>query len=149
MNLPVWVDGQPGVTTSVYHDIDALSGNFFLIPVFDALCPGDPTNSSTCPYYNSGEPILEYHNNSYTYRLVTFAVFYITCVDDGNDGCPGNEYLGDNLSVWDPNGTSNFKKTATKTIEGYFVNKDVSGNYASTCDGSGFDLGAYVTRLTK
>lgn len=149
LDLPVWVDGQPGVTTAVYNDIEDLMGNYFLIPVFDAICPGDPTNNSTCPVYNAGEPILEYTPNGYTYRLVTFAVFYITCVDDGNDGCPGNEYLGDNLDQWDPNGTSGFKETATKTIEGYFVNKDVSGNNDSDCTGGGIDLGAYVTRLTR
>jgi hypothetical protein len=146
--LPVWVDGQPGVTTAVYHDIDALAGNFFLIPVFDAICPGDPSDTSTCPVFNN-EPIIEYTPNGFTYRLVTFATFYVTCVDDGNDGCPGNEYLGDYLSTWDPNGTSGFKLTATKTIEGYFVNKDMSGNFDSDCSGTGINFGTYVTRLTR
>jgi hypothetical protein len=148
VHLPVWVDGQPGVTTSVFHDIDTLSNNFFLIPVFDAICPGDPSNTGTCPTFN-GEPVIEYSTNGYTYRLVSFATFFVTCVDTGNTGCPGNEYLGDYLTTWDPNDTSGFSKNSTKTIEGYFVNRDASGNFDSDCSGTGIDVGTYVTRLTR
>ncbi len=134
-----WIGGQPGVANNVFQAAGDHVGEIVAIPVFNKICDDYP-DPRCAGLMESGDDIISTAGGNYYYRIVTFALFYIACVDaPGVPGpeCPGHK-LATDLGVIAHN---------TKTIEGYFVTGISSELGGGDCDG--FDVGAYTLRLYK
>jgi len=136
-----WLGGQPGVANNVFQAVGDREGDFVIIPVFSNFCDDypDPQCSSLI---QPDDTIITSAGGNYYYRIVAFALFYISCVDAPgvpHGECDGHRVARD-LGVIDSN---------TKTIEGYFVRGFVSGIGGGSSGGGGLDLGAYTLYLTR
>jgi hypothetical protein len=139
LNEHTWLGGQPGVANSVFQTVGDHVGEIVLVPVFDIICDDYPDPDCASDIHPQ-DTILTSAGGSYYFHVVSFAAFYISCVNaPGVPGpnCPGHDVAVD-LGVIDNN---------TKTIEGYFV-IGVDPNLDSDCEG-GLDLGVYTLQLTK
>lgn len=89
-----WVNGGSGGHTAAYKAIENYRldpGDYVIIPMFDDRCMGDPslpsadcagkTHSQDKYYVGTG-----INDNSVFFHLNTFAIFKVTCVDDGGKG---------------------------------------------------------------
>lgn len=133
-----WFGGQPGVEGSVFQAVADHVGEIKAVPVFSAFCDDYP-DPRCADAIHAEDTILESAGGNYYFHVVTFAGFYISCVNGG--GVPGPECSGHKVAR-----ELGSIKHNTKTIEGYFVIgflPDVGGG------GSNYDTGAYVLKLTR
>jgi hypothetical protein len=134
-----WMGGQPGVENNVFQAAGGRVGDIVLVPVYDMFCDDYP-DPACASLIHSQDIILTSAGGNYFYHIITFAAFYITCVDaPGVPGpeCPGHK-LATDLGVFPNN---------TKTIEGYFVTGIIPGAGGGNCGGT--DVGAYTLSLYK
>ena len=120
-----WLSGKSGVVVSVINlmETHAFAGEVVLIPVYNVICENDPQIDGTCvaeahqsppwPEFTGVDDFSEMKNSGPYYHILTFAPFYITCVDSQGN-CPGYEYAqtlpkGSELSANEP------------VIEGFFL----------------------------
>ena len=146
-----WLVGQDGVETATFNTVyDYQLYNVVLVPVFDALCPGDPATRPACiqQAHNLASPLPSGNLNGDTvvhsngtfhdyFHIIAFAPFFITCVEAGSHkNCPGHD-AAVSIGGMDKN---------TKTIEGYFVSNypliEIGGS-------GGADLGIYIISLIE
>lgn len=135
--IHTWYGGQSGVANDVFQAAAGRVGDYVLFPVFDAYCdqPGALPEVS-CPdlYHPIDTTVPSGGASTLYYHVISFANFYITCVDAPPYGpCPGHEAAGLPVNV--------------KTIEGYFVKKIPPG--LSGKPGGGKDAGAYTLYLIQ
>jgi len=105
-NLPshIWLTGKPGVTSSVFIKMKnwGFEGRIVLVPVYNAICDGNPETNTPCldtaheqpagPPPNGTDVFDEMrHKQNTNYHIIAFQPFYITCVDK-NGNCPGYQY---------------------------------------------------------
>jgi hypothetical protein len=130
-----WFGGQTGVANDVFQAAAGRVGDYVLFPVFDQFCDGGPPESFCPAYYHVQDTtVLSGGSATLYYHVITFALFYITCVDAPPYGpCPGHDAAGLPGNV--------------KTIEGYFVQGYVPGIKGKPSDG--VDAGAYTLYLTR
>ncbi|MEJ5201967.1 MAG: pilus assembly protein TadG-related protein [Anaerolineales bacterium] len=145
-----WIPEQSGVDTSVYNAVnDYQVGKVVLVPVFNAICQGDPlkpSNQNCLTTAHTSMPLgpgdvdtVVYTSGASTkyFHIVGFANFYITCVDAGsNSKCPGHD-----AAV-----AAKIVEKNRKSIEGYFVSGYPVQGLAGT---GGVDVGVYIISLTK
>ncbi len=100
-----WLSGKSGVDVSNYDAMinTGYPGEVVLITVYNSLCTGDPRNgynTTTCPNPHlppfpaepaGGDDFSEIRNTIINYHIITFAPFYISCVDKKGN-CPGYRY---------------------------------------------------------
>jgi len=143
----VWLSGKPGVTTSIYIKMDSMGyeGAVVMVPVYNAICDGDPRENAECgaaahasppwpPFYGDDDFSQMNREGQLNYHIITFAPFYISCIDK-NGNCPGLQ-------------SSDLDKTDKKTpvMEGFFLTDvDVS---ASDQDCS-IDLGNCIISISN
>ncbi len=137
-----WLGGQSGAAVDVFHEAGRHVGEIVAIPVFNVFCDDypDPRCSSLI---QPGDTIVTSAGGNYYYRIVTFAAFFISCVDPNppgwpNQKCPGHE-LATDYGVIPHN---------SKTIEGYFVSGIIPGLGGGT-PGGGIDTGVYTLKLIR
>jgi hypothetical protein len=160
LRLHQWVPEQSGVSTNVFHALDcSVIGtnkngcrnpkNPVILPVFNYFCNGKPTlagnescltGAHTDPADISLDQVISQNNNSTYFHLVGFAPIYVTCVDDGNAGCPGHDALVDAA-------TKGSVDKNIKTIEGYFL-RGYDFNLLKPEIG-GVDVGLEIPSLTR
>ena len=151
-----WTGGQTGTANSVFQTAGDHEGEIVFIPVFNLICDGDP--STECPGdVHSQDTIVHTAGGNYYYHIISFAAFYISCVNasgvqhapdtalSGNE-CPGHKIARDLNVFADVTGGNNPHNP--KTIEGYFLDDFPSGAGGGDCTG-GIDTGAYILSLTK
>jgi hypothetical protein len=155
--IHTWLEGLPGTKSSVYKTVEddpapagcGKIGEVVHIPVFNAMCPKgmDPldTDCQDAAHLNfpldPGEsdfipPDNSYNPGSYYFHISGFATYYVTCVADKKNECPGHT-AAVNAGILDHN---------TPTIEGYFVTGYPSGGSGGT---GGVDMGNYIFSLTQ
>ncbi len=120
-----WLSGKSGVVTSVLNLMEShgFAGEVVLIPVYNVICDDSPLVETSCvddahasppwPEFTGVDDFSEMKNSGPYYHIITFAPFYITCVDSQGN-CPGYEYArtlpkGSELSANEP------------VIEGFFL----------------------------
>lgn len=150
IHMHTWIPEQSGVDTSIFMAVnDYQVGRVVLVPVFNAICEGDPMSpaNQNClttahvevPLDPGDVDTIVYTSGTSTkyFHIVGFANFYITCVDAGSGkGCPGHD-AAVAAKIIDKN---------RKSIEGYFVSGYPIQGLAGT---GGVDVGVYVVSLTK
>jgi hypothetical protein len=132
-----WLSGKPGVANSVYKDMkDYQEGKVVLIPVYNVWCKNDktPLDNEACmaaahdPLYwppepEGGDTDEEVRGND-NYHIVTFAPFYISCVDQKGN-CPGAKLA----QILNPD----LKNIGS--VEGFFLhNIDLTVDVTQDCD---------------
>ena len=155
--IHMWFPSQQGVSASTYlgpMEDKRAAGEIALVPVFNAICNGHPTNINgyvpvpgcvDAAHLDLGGPQLPLEEDEVNttaaspiyYHIAGFAAFLITCVDQPSvANCPGHD-----AAV-----AAGIFPQQTKTVEGYFIEgvpMDLgSGN-------AGVDLGVYVLSLTE
>jgi len=147
----MWLSGKSGVVVAVLNlmETHGFAGEVVLIPVYNVICDTDPQlEGSTCvdeahssvyydPPYTGMDDFSEMKNTGPHYHIITFAPFYITCVDSQGN-CPGYEYAqtleyNDELSANEP------------VIEGFFLSN--VGIVPDISDGCDINLGNCVISL--
>jgi hypothetical protein len=148
LSMHTWVGGQDGVAASVFDAVyDYQRLHVVLVPVFNAVCAGDPASNASCTnlahasfplepgetdtiVYSGGTSMSYFH-------IIGFAPFFISCIESGSHkNCPGHQAAVSIGKI----------KNNTKTIEGYFVtNYPVSG----VSGPGGADVGINVVSLTR
>jgi hypothetical protein len=130
-----WFGGQSGVANDVFQAAHGRVGDYVLFPVFDQYCDGGLPESFCPAYYHAQDTTVPSGGTATLYyHVITFALFYITCVDAPPYGpCPGHEAAGLPNNVM--------------TIEGFFVKGFVKGIKGRPSDG--VDAGAYTLYLTR
>ena len=128
-----WFAGQAGVANNIFMSVESLIGQEVLLPVYNAISDGLP------PYpYDHVIDTTVVTGGTWTtyYHIISFSVFVPTCVHaTGGDSC----YMYDMLRA------DGILKPDDKTIEGYFVNGNVTG-----LGGQGeLDAGAFTLYLTR
>lgn len=136
-----WMGGQPGVENNVFQAAEdrRVIDPIVLVPVYDQFCDDYP-DPRCASLIHSQDIIFTSAGGNYFYHIITFAAFYISCVDaPGVPGpeCPGHK-LATDLGIFPAN---------TKSIEGYFVTGIIPGTGGGNC--GGIDLGAYTLGLYK
>jgi hypothetical protein len=131
-----WFSGATGTKDTVFS---AIRTNYLnddvVIPVFDMY--DSIKNGETPAPFHTGDLFLDSGAGDY-FHVITFAVFHITCVDDGSTGlCPAkNELVG-----------QGFLKPNTKTVEGCFQKKLFEGSgLPGACN---IDAGGFVLKLVR
>lgn len=136
-----WLSGKGGADISIYKDMNNLhEGEVVLVPVYNTFCGGvtDPTTNATCmndahdplywPPIPPGGDITDQIKNKDNYHIITFAPFYVSCVDT-KDNCPGAKMAVKLNKVED----KTFKINGV--VEGFFLsNADVPVDPSSNCD---------------
>jgi hypothetical protein len=130
---------EPGVADSVFQTVGDHVGDIVVIPVFNKICDDYPVprcNSLVDP----GDTIVSTSGGNYYYHVITFAAFYISCVDaPGVPGhCPGHDVAVSLDAI----------KSNEKTIEGYFLIGIIPG-LGGGSPGGGIDTGAYSLKLIR
>lgn len=145
LEIHKWLNGQPGTATNVYHAAEDLEGHFVIVPVFDQFCDKPPETG--CPGKVHTEDIIleSYAGGNYYYHIITFAAFYITCVNSQGPECPGHKAARD-LGVFASIPGSNASNP--KTIEGYFIKGYIKGLEGGP-GGPNIDTGAYTFYLIR
>ena len=147
----MWLSGKSGVVVSVLNlmETHGFAGEVVLIPVYNVICDEDPQlTTNTCvedahaaayynPPYTGTDDFSEMKNTGPYYHIITFAPFYITCVDSQGN-CPGYEYAqtipeNDDLSANEP------------VIEGFFLSN--VGIVPDVSDGCDINLGSCIISL--
>lgn len=147
----MWLSGKSGVVVSVLNlmETHAFAGEVVLIPVYNKICDEDPQlASNTCveeahssewydPPYTGLDDFSEMKNSGPYYHIISFAPFYITCVDSQGQ-CSGYEYArtleqNADLSANEP------------VIEGFFLSE--VGVVPDITDGCSINLGNCVISL--
>jgi Flp pilus assembly protein TadG len=144
LTLPQWFPGSNGAEVSVFHTVNTYATyHLAFVPVFNAMCDGDPSTTALCASVYNSEPINNRNGTATYYRVASFAPFVVTCVDDGGGGpsCPARELLVSHLT-----GSTRAHWQSFKSIEGYFVSGFA---VSSAIDPDSFDLGVYVISLMK
>lgn len=138
IEVHTWLGGQSGVETSVYHSAAGHVGEIAALPVFDAFCDDYP-DPRCADAIHGNDTLVSSAGGNYYYHVISFAGFYISCVNGG--GIPGPECPGHKVAR--ELGTI---KANAKTIEGYFVIGIIPG-IGGGSSGSGTDTGAYTVKL--
>lgn len=146
----IWLTGKSGNDVSVYDAMIKASfpGQIVLVPVYNTLCPGDPRTDAQCvtdahsspwdPAPAGGDDFSQIRLKNTNYHIVTFAPFYVSCVDKKGD-CPGLKYA-QTLP-----GGSNLKDIPV--MEGFFLRDvDVSPDITQDCT---INLGNCTISLSK
>ncbi len=142
--IHTWVGGQPGTATNVYHAAEDLEGHIVIVPVFDQLCDDEPEQG--CPdKVHPEDNIQDYSGGNYYYHIISFAAFYITCVNSQGAECPGHKAARD-LGIFADIPGSNASNP--KTIEGYFLEGFIEGLEGGP-GGPDIDTGAYTLYLRR
>ncbi len=136
-----WFAGQTGVAVSVYNTVhDHILNEQVVIPVFNSICPsGIPNAIDNCQDQWHDEDTVVPTGGSATdyFHVISFALFYPTCVDAGSHPGGGNRCIAHEALDLHNN---------IKTIEGCFV----EGVDASLGSGGGeVDTGADVVYLKR
>ena len=149
IKVPVWVQDASGNKVAIYdavydyHDDDTIA-----VPVYDKTCmgpdPSDPDNLNCEPKYD-GEPVIlstSRNDGTHNFRIVTFALFHVACVESGSHGpCPGRTALN---TASAPTAIG----PQYNTFEGCFRTGFFSGLSGIPSDG-GVNAGAWTIYLTK
>ncbi len=136
-----WMGGQSGVANSVFQAVADHEGQFVIVPVFDHICDRYPDPRCAANVHPQ-DTLLTSAGGSYYYHIITFANFYVSCVNAPgvhHGECSGHKAARD-LGVIRNN---------TKTIEGYFIVGFVPGMGGGPGGGGGVDMGAYTLYLTR
>ncbi len=136
--IHTWFGGQSGVANDVFQAAYDRTGDYVLFPVFDQYCnqPGMLPEDACPTLYHWEDDTTVPTGGAATlyYHIITFALFYIECVDAPPYGpCPGHEAAGLPNNV--------------KTIEGHFVGGFVAGLKGKLVDG--VDAGAWTLYLIR
>ena len=135
-----WLGPEAGVADSVFQTTGNHVGQIVVIPVFDEICNNYPT--PTCSsLVHPGDTIVATSGGNYYYHIITFAAFYISCVNA--PGVPGPECPGHAVAR-----SLDAIKNNEKTIEGYFV-KGIFSGLGGGAPGGGIDTGAYSLKLIR
>jgi len=151
IEVPTWVQDASGNKVSIYDAVfDFHNGDTIAVPVYDRQCTGrDPSDPITTPNcigkYESGDNVIlssSRNDNTYNFRIVTFALLHIQCVESGSHGpCPGRTALND---ASDPVQIG----PQYNSFEGCFKYGFDSGITGIPSDG-GVNAGAWTIYLTK
>lgn len=138
IEVHTWLGGQSGVETSVFQTVADHVGEIAALPVFDAFCDDYP-DPRCADAIHANDTLVTSAGGNYYYHVISFAGFYISCVNAG--GVPGPECPGHKVAR-----ELGVIKANTKTIEGYFVIGVISG-IGGGGSGSGTETGAYTVKL--
>ena len=170
LDLPTWVNAQPGADTSVYNPsnyitnyppivgYESVTARLYFLPVFDKFC-GDCSCAPTGDY----DPVYCDQYNFRSYHLVGFAPFVVTCVQKGPDCAYGGCVKGKNLYQLNDNLVKVEKdicpgllasdhllasgSNIPSAIEGYFIESFPTDQYIWGTDG--VDVGIHFISLSK
>ena len=148
LEVPVWVQDASGNKVAIYDAVyDFHEGDTIAVPVYNRQCTGeDPRTSENCVgKYEPGDNVIlstSRNANSNNFRIVTFALLHVTCVESGSHGpCPGRTALNDASSPTEIGPQYN-------TFEGWFKYGFDAGIVGTPSDG-GVNAGAWTVYLTK
>lgn len=136
-----WLGGQAGVANNVFQAAGDHVGEIVLVPVFDQFCDNDPETACPGDYHTGLDHTVVTAGGNYYYHIITFAGFYISCVNA--PGVPGPECPGHAAAV-----DLGIIPNNEKTIEGYFVTDEVLEGLGGG-DPNAIDLGVYTLRLYR
>jgi hypothetical protein len=142
-----WLGGQSGTANNVFQAAAGREGQFVILPVFNHLCDDYP-NPKCSENVHPQDTILTSAGGNYYYHIITFAIFYVTCVNASgvhHGECPGHKVARD-LGVF--SSISGANATNPKSIEGYFIQGFVPG-LSGGPGGDDIDTGAYTLYLTR
>ena len=149
-----WLSGKSGVAVSIFDQMikTGYPGQVVLIPVYNSLCAGDPRegyNTTTCPDPHlpplpaepaDGDDFSEIRNKTVNYHIITFAPFYVSCIDKKGE-CPGYRY------AQTINSALGITLKDDPVVEGFFLTEvDVSPDIEQGCD---VNLGNCPISLSK
>lgn len=151
LKIHTWLPADNAERGSVFASIKTKVGKLVLLPVYNAICLGDPSGSSNpCQEYahslidlKPGETetvVLGNGTSTQYYHIISFSAFYITCVNEngGKDKCPGHQAAVD----------SGLIAKNDKTVEGYFVFGYPDEALSNPGEGEA-DTGVYVISLIE
>jgi hypothetical protein len=131
LNIHTWVGGETG-NTSLFSSLPYRE--IIFLPVFDDYA--DDLAAAQAKAHPQDIFVNNGSNRKY-FHIIGFAVFYITCVDDGNSKCPAHDQLVDK---------GIYEKNKVKSVEGYFI----SGYPFDEVGGAGgANLGNTIQSLTE
>jgi hypothetical protein len=140
INSHTWLGPEPGVADSVFQTVGDHVGEIVVVPVFNLICNNYP--STTCgSLMHPEDTIVPTSGGNYYYHVITFAAFYISCVNA--PGVPGPECPGHAVAR-----RLDAIKNNEKTIEGYFL-KGIFSGLGGGSSGGGIDTGAYSLKLIR
>jgi hypothetical protein len=151
-----WLGGKSGVNVNVYHAVDAelaKGHHVFIIPIFNALCDGNPITNAACQNLAHGAPfppgfplepgqtetILDVFGSPTYFHIVGFNAIYVTCSDPKSNNCPGRSEA-EKQGIFP-------KNYSGKTIEGYFIQGYPFTNIGGA--DNGVDMGLYIYSLSR
>lgn len=155
INIDTWLGGVTGTDTSVFQTVANHVGTTVVVPVFDKYCNQQGLPQNVCPSeWSTGDTVIVSPGTSTLYyHIITFATFYITCVDWNGNGqvvaAAGISPVGHppRCPVENLDKNANLIVQNDKTIEGYFIKEVPQG--ISGRPGGGVDGGAYTLYLTQ
>jgi len=162
LNSHSWLPAISGDPAIAYAYIQDRVGEIVLLPVYNQYCdynpdpihgPGPPplpaincleaaghVAGGVFEHHPPDDPYVEGLGSELYYHITGFAAFYITCVRDPNDGCPGADWLADEHDEL-------FTGNNYKSIEGYFITGPLPYLGVVGGGGGGVDYGTYSIRL--
>lgn len=127
-----WLPSKVGVANSIFNCALDRVNTIVTVPVFDAICEGEPRDVSACSTWIHAQDNFDRVGSSSAthFHVIGFAPFYITCVSrNASQHCPGKDRAM-SLGLASHN---------TATIEGYFLHGYIPGLGGE----GGIDTGAY------
>lgn len=158
LDVHTWLAGQSGGAVSLFKTAkDYILGEEIILPVFNKSCDGYPivSDPETLSYCNAGsidnlELIDGVGPGTFTFHIISFSAFHVTCVEINKKG------YGEAGYFLDANDKDCYGHQAAvsagsidlndNTIEGYFVRQNLGG-YGGP--GSWYDTGTFTVVLVR
>ncbi|OGO10747.1 MAG: hypothetical protein A2030_08240 [Chloroflexi bacterium RBG_19FT_COMBO_50_10] len=156
IDVHTWLPEESGVATSIFHTTaDYMVGKNVILPVFNKLCDGLPTelDPETLDYCNAGsiddDDLIT--NSTLNYHIISFSAFHVTCVQTSKNKSVAESGYYIHPSDKDCYGHARAVEVGSidekdKSIEGYFVRLNLGGFGGP---GDWYDTGTFTVVLTR